>query len=208
MQGFFVHHFLKAISIIYTTYFKKFLEKHSISPNHLLRKVLALQTYNTAKPVCLSISLNYFKYWICLHLIFCLYTHTGAQKSDPWHAGPKTAQLPSLWTNLLRPKGCSLVLPTVWRKQSINQGTIQLQKVRPLNFMTKACEETVFKGPCISTETWWSKGIRSITSFSNKTMVLEETHSAARTQPFSIGNLRQRGIQTVDVIGWWTGITA
>lgn len=56
--------------------------------------------------------------------------------------------------------------------------------------------------------TWWSKAIRSITSCSNSRMVLAETHSAARTQPFSIGNLRQWGIQTVDVIGWRTGITA
>lgn len=39
-------------------------------------------------------------------------------------------------------------------------------------------------------------------------MVLAETHSAARTQPFSIGNLRQWGIQTVDVIGRRTGIAA
>lgn len=39
-------------------------------------------------------------------------------------------------------------------------------------------------------------------------MVLAETHSAARTQPFSIGNLRQWRIQTVDVVGRRTGITA
>lgn len=39
-------------------------------------------------------------------------------------------------------------------------------------------------------------------------MVLAETHSAARTQPFSIGNLRQWGIQTVDVIRRRTGIAA
>lgn len=74
--------------------------------------------------------------------------------------------------------------------------------------MTKVYEEIVFKGPCISIERWWSKGIRPITSCSNGRMVLAETHSAARTQPLSIGNLRQWGIQTVDVIGWRTGITA
>lgn len=39
-------------------------------------------------------------------------------------------------------------------------------------------------------------------------MVQTETHGAARTQPLSIGNLRQWGIQTVDVIGRRTGITA
>lgn len=39
-------------------------------------------------------------------------------------------------------------------------------------------------------------------------MVVAETHSAARTQPLAIGNLWQWGIQTVDVIGWRTCITA
>lgn len=47
---------MKAINTIYTTCFKNFLEKHGISPNQLLRKVLALQSLQQCKTSLVSAS--------------------------------------------------------------------------------------------------------------------------------------------------------